>query len=463
MLDLLPALSVPGSAATIVHAGAVLRRHCCGFRLLRTGLVLALVGLLVGIGAASAETAGRPGEPRMFGGMEWRQRLFENGVDLQLVHVSESAYNLGGGSKQLVDYTDQVAVGATFDLERIVGLKDAVIQITYTSRAGRNLVDDAELGTFQLVQEVWGRGQTVRLTQMWFEQKYLNDLINWKFGRVSIGGDFATFPCDFQNLTFCGAQPGNLVGGYIFNWPISQWGTRIKVNLEGFGYYQIGAYDQNQQYLGYENKLWPVWYQGSTGVLVPVEIAWNPKFSGLEGSYKFGGWYSSGQQPDTIYDYAGNLIAFSGQPAAMRTGQYGAYVAFQQQITRTSETDSNRGLRLFFNAAFADTVTATTDRQIAGGFWYIGPFESRPNDSVAFAVGTTHRNQRVTQVAMLQNASGSGPAPVKDSEYVFELDYTFVPVTGFQIRPNLQYIHSPGGSAINKDVWILGLKTVLNF
>jgi hypothetical protein len=53
-------------------------------------------------------------------------------------------------------------------------------------------------------------------------------------------------------------------------------------------------------------------------------------------------------------------------------------------------------------------------------------FEARPNDAIAF--GTPEQNQRITQVAMLQNALG--PAPVKDSEYVFELDYTLVPVPG---------------------------------
>jgi porin len=79
-------------------------------------------------------------------------------------------------------------------------------------------------------------------------------------------------------------------------------------------------------------------------------------------------------------------------------------------------------------------------------------FDARPNDTIAFAAGTTHQNQRITQVAMLQNALGLGPVPVKDSEYVFELDYTFVPVPGLQIRPNLQYIYSPGGSVINKDM-----------
>jgi len=395
----------------------------------------------------------------------YRTDLFDKGIDLQLVYVTESAYNAGGGIRQLVDYADQIAFGTTLDLKRILGLHDALIQITYTSRAGRNLVEDAQLGSFQPVQEVYGRGQTVRLTQMWFEQMYLNRTVSWRGGRMSVGGDFATFPCDFQNLTFCGSPPGNLAGGYIFNWPVSQWGSRVKIILDGFGYSQIGVFDQNQQYLGFDNKLWPVWYQGSTGVLVPVEVAWQPTFLGgwLAGSYKFGAWYSSGQQPDAVYDRFGNPFVLSGQPPATRQGLYGAYVSFQQQISRTSIDNPNKGLRMFFNAAFADTVTATTDRQIAAGFWYTGPFKARPDDVIAFAVGTTHQNQQITQVASLQNVLGLGPVPVKDSEYVFELGYTFEAAAGLLIRPNVQYIYSPGGSSVTENVWVLGLKTIVSF
>jgi porin len=427
------------------------------------GMALAMLFLGDATRAEPAATHPEPWLTGTWGG--YRTDLFDKGVDLQVVYVTESAYNAAGGIRQLVDYTDQVAFGTTLDLERIFGLHDALVQITYTSRAGRNLVEDAQLGTFQLVQEVYGRGQTVRLTQMWFEQMYLNRTVSWRLGRMSFGGEFATFPCGFQNLTFCGSQPGNLVGGYIFNWPISQWGSRVKVVLDGFGYYQVGVFDQNQQYLGFDNKLWPVWYQGSTGVLVPVEVAWQPKFFGdwLAGSYKFGAWYSSGQQPDAVYDSFGNPFALSGQPPATRQGLYGAYVSFQQQITRSSIDNPNRGLRVFFNAAFADTVTATTDRQIAAGFWYTGPLEVRPSDEIAFAMGTTHQNQRITQVASLQNALGLGPVPVKDSEYVFELDYTLEATPGLRIRPNVQYIYSPGGSSITKDVWVLGLKTIISF
>jgi len=439
---------------------AMLRRWLWGATL---GTAFA-TGLAAGV--VRAEPLEGHAEPWLIGDWSgYRTKLFNKGVDVQLVYVSELAWNVGGGIRQLVDYTDQVAFGTTLDLERLFGLHDALIQITYTERAGRNLVEDAQLGTFQLVQEVYGRGQTVRLTQMWFEQKYFDRMVSVRGGRMTVGGDFAVFPCDFQNLTFCGSQPGNLVGGYIFNWPISQWAARVKVMLGDFGYYQVGVYDQNQQYLGFDNKLWPVWYSGSTGVLVPVEVGWLPLFFGgkLAGDYKFGAWYSSGQQPDAIYDNTGNPFAISGLPPQTRQGLYGAYVSFQQQVIRTSAENPNRGLRLFFNAAFADTITSTTDRQIAAGFWYTGPFAFRPNDVVAFALGTTHQNQRITQVASLQNALGLGPVPVKDSEYVFELDYTFVPTPGFLIRPNVQYIYSPGGSSITKDVWVLGLKTIISF
>jgi carbohydrate-selective porin OprB len=70
------------------------------------------------------------------------------------------------------------------------------------------LSDDARLGTLQQVQEVFGRGQTLRLTQFWYDQKFIDGAIDWKIGRITFGEDFAAFSCDFQNLTLCGAQPG---------------------------------------------------------------------------------------------------------------------------------------------------------------------------------------------------------------------------------------------------------------
>jgi porin len=427
------------------------------------GFVLAL--LLAG-GAGHAEEPDPSHGPWLTG--NWggvRSRLFEQGLDFQFVFTSEIAYNPAGGLRPGIAYAGQGTFGLTFDLQRLIGLHDARFQMTYTSRTGQDLVANAGLDTLQLVQEVYGRGQTVRLTQFWFQQKYLNGLFDWKVGRTSMGEDFAAFSCDFQNLTFCGSNPGNIVGGYIYNWPISQWGTRLKVALDGFGYFQAGVYDQNEQYLGYPDKLLPVFYPGSTGVLVPAEVAWLPKFgeNNLAGSYKLGGWYSNTMANDVVVDINGNSIAISGLPAVQHRGRYGAYLNFEQQLTKTATENPKGGLRMFLNAVQADTETSVLDRQIAVGMVYTGPFKSRPNDSVAFAAGSTHVNSRVAAGQALLNSVGLGPVSVQNSEYVFELYYTVVPVSGVYLRPNIQYVHAPGASTQHPDVVVLGLKSQIFF
>lgn len=280
-----------------------------------------------------------------------------------------------------------------------------------------------------------------------------------------MGDSFALFSCDFQNLTFCGSQPGNLVGNYIYNWPISQWGGRVRVALDGFGYVQAGAYDQNEQYLGFENKLWPVWYSGSTGVLLPFELAWLPTFDNgrLPGSYKIGAWYSTSKLKDVVLDVNGNYAALTGLPAMQRSGLYGGYLTFQQQVTRNGSNDKEAGLKLFLNAAIADAATSVTNFQIAAGLVYTGPFPSRPHDSIGFAVGTTQVNSRLTDLQNMQNAMGLGPVPVRNSEYVMELYYTIAPVPGLLIRPNVQYVATPGASSQNTNIVVFGLKSVISF
>src|SRR4051812_44224128 len=178
-----------------------------------------------------------------------RSRLRQAGLELSVEWTTETAYNARGGDRELVRYTDQWAFQAMLDLDRLAGLHGANVQVTFTDRNGQLLDPDARLGTLQQTQEVYGRGQTWRLTQLWYDQTYLNGLLDWKVGRMTVGEDFATFDCYFQNLTFCGAQPGNIVGDYWYNWPVSQGATRLKLNLPAATYAQVGVYQQNNGFL----------------------------------------------------------------------------------------------------------------------------------------------------------------------------------------------------------------------
>src|SRR6202000_650347 len=138
-----------------------------------------------------------------------------------IAYGGESAHNFSGGSKELTEYTDQWVFGAKFDSEKLDYWKGGVFQVTYTDRNGTNLGDKAEIGNTELIQEVYGRGQTWHTTDFWYEQKFAGDQLQIKLGRLNVGEDFASFSCDFQNLTFCGSQPGNIVGSYWVNWPTS--------------------------------------------------------------------------------------------------------------------------------------------------------------------------------------------------------------------------------------------------
>jgi porin len=417
---------------------------------------------------ASSSASTTPAVPWLFG--DWggaRTALQQQGIDFQLGYASELAYNATGGIRQEATNADQYVAGATFNLDRLFGLHAATFQVTLTERTGRNLSDDAGLGTLQQVQEIFGRGQTIRLTQFWYEQKFVNDLVDWKVGRMTIGEDFGVFPCDFENLTFCGSDIGNLVGNYVFNWPISQWATRVNLTLTGFGYFRVGVYDANPRYLGTQDQVLPVFFPNSTGALTFAELGWQPRLFGeekLAGVYKFGAWYDTSNAPDVV-DVLGTVAAMNpGVPVVEHHGRYGGYISFQQPITHTSVGNPDGGgLSLFLNAVIADDRTATTDSQIAGGVVYAGPLPGRPDDDVAFAVGATHVNNRIAMGEALENALGQGPVAVQGTEKVFELYYTVRPLPGLQIRPNLQYVLDPGGTNQNKNVIVLGLKTVANF
>jgi porin len=452
-------------------------RHPAAFCLC---LALAAMSACIGGYAAHAADLTVPGDgtspapvpapvPWLLG--DWngaRTRLLNAGIDFQFGYVSEVAGNATGGQRQQVAYTDQWVFGATLDLTRLGVVPGGTIQFTWTDRNGSNLSDDASLGTLQQVQEVYGRGQTLRLTDFWYDQKFVDGAVDWKTGRMPFGEDFASFACDFQNLTFCGAQPGNLVGNYIYNWPVSYWASRLKFNLQGFGYFQFGVFDSNPGYLDVAQSALPVIYPGSTGLLIPVELGWLPKFGDLPGSYKFGGWYDTSMAPNVVTDINGNPAVLSGLPPAESRGRYGGYVSFVQQVIRPSQASAAGALSLFLNATMADRRTATTDYQVAGGVTYTGPLRSRPQDDIAFAVGTTHVNGRIAWSEELQNLAGQNvagfsPVAVQGNEYAMELYYTYRPLAGLQVRPNIQYVIDPGGTSANPNALVFGLKTVANF
>ena len=405
-------------------------------------------------------------DPLMEFAEDWgglRTFLYEHGVDIRVNYVSETATNARGGDRELWRYADQWSFSTALDLERFFGFQQAQFKITVTDRNGRNLSPDAHLGSLQEVQEIWGRGQTWHWTQFYYNQQYLGGMLDWKIGRLPGGEDFADFSCEFLNLALCGNPPGNIALSYWYNWPVSQWATRLKASLKGFGYVEIGVFESNPRYLLTRNGLDLSEPGGATGVLVPFEIVWQPVFDGLRltGTYKFGGWYNSSRAPDAVDNTNRQPRLLDGGQPYEHNGEYGEYVNFAQQLTAASPGESKRGLGAFFNATFADKRTATLDSQIALGLLYTGPFASRPEDAVGTAAGRTHVNGRIAAAEALFNVTARTPVPVQGAELVTEIFYSAQIATWLQLRPDIQYVHRPGGVAHTTGDVIVGLRLSL--
>lgn len=404
--------------------------------------------------------------PYLFG--DWngnRTRLADEGVKFNLGYTSEIAHNTSGGVDHDTRYSDQWVLGTELDLGKLWGWQGGKFNIAITDRNGRNLSTDAQLGTFQQVQEVYGRGQTWRLTNFFLEQSLLNNKLTLKVGRMGIGGDFAAFSCDFQNLTFCGSQPGNLVGSYWANWPVSVWAGVAKLNTSDETYLQLGVYQVNPNYVSdsynVRKGLYPNNPGGTTGALIPLEFGYLPSVHGLPGSYKVGAWYNTSDSNDLMLDQNRQPLGSTSVGALQRDGAYGGYINFQQQVTGTA---NGKGTTVFLNASQADRFTAATDHQVALGMEYKGVFD-RPRDMVGLAVGATHGNARYANYQREYNSLHPNAQTVVNDgyEYATEVFYSWSPIPSVTIRPNLQYVMHPGGTSQNDNAVVFGLKSSIAF
>lgn len=422
-------------------------------------------GLLIWAALLLAPQPARAQETTSFGLTgDWgglRAKLLDAGLDFQIGYTFEGAANPSGGDRREATGAGQLSVGATADLGKLLGDPGASFQVTFTHRDGRNLTADTGIDPLQQAQEVYGRGDVWRLTQFFYDQALFDDVVDLKLGRMTVGEDFAAFSCDFENLSFCGSQPGNLAGDYWYNWPISQWGARLKIHDGPRFYLETAIYHYDPRNLD-PGKGLTLELGGGRGALVPVEAAWTPALGPrkLPGAYKIGAWWGDIPGADVFLNQARQpLVLFGGAPL-QRRDRYGAYVNLQQQVTGSASPGDDHGLTLFLNLTQTDPETEAADRQISLGASYLG-LPGRPKDTVALAFATTHVNDRLARADALLDAEGLADVPPPRSEYVWELDYDAQAANWLSLRPNLQFIHQPGGIPGRPDALVVGIKATL--
>lgn len=442
-------------------------------RMTRTRLACQLSAIVaLGLGASSvyADEAFSADSKWMTG--DWggeRTRLIEQGIDIKADYVGEVGANLHGGynDDKTARYSDQFGLGVALDLQKLWGWDNTQAKIQLTNRNGQNIsndrVGDPRAGTLSSSQEVYGRGHMVRLTQLWIQHQFLDGKLDVKAGYFGEGEDFNTFPCEFQNLAFCGSQVGNWATNVWYNWPVSQAALRVKYNITPELYAQIGAYNQNPSQLEHGNGF-KLSGSGTKGTVLPVELVWSPKVNDLPGEYRVGYYKSTAPADDVKVN-----ITNDGQGYRVRDSKHGYWFVVQQQLT-SHNGDASRGLHIAANATFHDKQTNIVDNYQSLMFVYKGPFDARPKDDIGIGAARIHVNDDVKKSAELINASigatdYSDPlyTPLRNTEYNYELNYGFHVTNWLTVRPNLQYITHPGGVDQVDNALVAGLKIQSTF
>lgn len=403
-----------------------------------------------------------------------RTKLIEQGIDIKADYVGEVGGNLHGGynDDKTARYADQFGLGVALDLQKLWGWDNTQAKIQLTNRNGYNIsndrVGDPRAGTLSSSQEVYGRGHMVRLTQLWIQHQFFDNKLDVKAGYFGEGEDFNTFPCDFQNLAFCGSQVGNWATNIWYNWPVSQAAIRVKYNINDELYAQIGAYNQNPSQLEHGNGF-KLSGSGTAGTVLPVELVWSPKVNSLPGEYRVGYYKSTADASDVREDVNGLNAAETGDAYKTHSSKHGYWFVAQQQLT-SHNGDASRGLNIAANATFHDKDTNFIDNYQSVMFVYKGPFDARPKDDVGIGAARIHVNDDVKKNAELLNVSNGvsdydNPvfSPIRETEYNYEINYGFHVTNWLTVRPNLQYITHPGGVDAVDNALVAGLKIQSTF
>jgi porin len=389
-----------------------------------------------------------------------RTRLEEHGITPTLTFVTDALGNPTGGRRQGFSAGSNLGLDLSFDLEKLGGPKGGSFQLSMSERFGSNL-SAKDIGNVFTVQAIYG-ADTVRLVYVAYQQKLLDDRVEFRVGRIAAGDDFLVSPYNYAFVE--NGFDGNPAGVFynapgMTPYPHATWGALVMGRPTKRTYVKGGLYNgdtsiRDNKHHGLDWSMdGPLFAIGEAG----YQLNGLPGDQGLIGNYRVGGWYDGSQFTDF------NTVARGHAPGVTR-GNWGLYGLFDQMLVRFGEPSSNRG----FGAT--GSVLISPDQSVSqmpffstAGFLVRGLFPSRPTDGAGFGVvfGQFSNDLQDSQRRAQQTNPTVG---VQRHETALELTYAFRFLGGaWFLQPDLQYIIRPGGTGRISNAFVAGVRVGINF
>jgi len=233
-----------------------------------------------------------------------------------------------------------------------------------------------------------------------------------------------------------------------------------------FGLYQVNQYlDSNQ---GGFRSAWLISGSGNSGVEVPAEVAWQPKFGGekLPGNYKLGLGFDSSSYPAFGPNVGLGSAGVVTQQPQYRQGRLQFWALADQMVLRNDPGDSN-GLILLAGYVHDDPASFVRSDEVFGGLVDRGFWQARPKDTIDALVSYQKISNQLTSEQRLDRLLGLPLAidatGIQTGEFILELPYEIHVTEDVTFAPDFQYINRANAQTNIPDAVVLGFKSYVEF
>jgi len=420
---------------------------------------------------ATAKPLPPPPEPSWWDGPyltgDWnglRRELADEGVTPYIYYNAIMAGNASGGLKQGGPlYGQDLNFGLTFDMQKLANWQGVTININGVDRAGNTIRPD--VGNLYDPMQLVG-GSTAYLYNITLEQKFLDNIGSFKFGRLSAGDDFASsdFYGYYLNNGIDGQIKAVVLDTRFSTYPYPVWGARLRFDPTSewnvmTGIYQVSntMFDHNYDGLNFSMH---------GGYSIVQQFGWTPEFDkrpvedgaksdpkdmsvasktrGMPGHYAISGYFSNS-------DYS----QFGTTAKAYQS--YGFFAQADQMVYR-EVSGSDLGLYLWGSLTYAPQENISIiPVQLSCGAVYKGPLPGRPDDRAIIGFIYGHFSPDYANTVA---ATGGG---YPSAEKVLEWGYRVQASKFAYFQPDLQYIIDPYGTGNIPNAVVIGAQWGLTF
>lgn len=402
----------------------------------------------------------------------YRRRLGERGIIYGLEYTNDILASARGGLRTGTIDQGRLHGILTVDFGKMAGWNGLTMfanffHIHNTGRIRRDYVGG--INTIAAIEAT----PTVRLSEIWFEQKFAGGKASVRAGQLAADAEFffSRLSTMFLQSDWPTIAAANLPSGGSA-YPLSTPGVRLKFQPAENVWLKLAVLNGDPAGPGpgdpeLRNR-YGVNFRVSDPPFLIGEVEGQRNTGkadgGLATTLKLGGWAHFGQFDGQRFANDGTLLANplgSGVPIKHR-GNNGLYAVIDQQLYRPKDGDSQSGISVYGRVSISPSDRNLIDRYVDGGIVFGGMIPSRPDDRFGAAVIYARFSDSIRAFDQDGMLFGTGLGPVRRNETNLELTYVAQIVPGWLVQPNLQFVWHPSGDA-TKNATVVGLRSTWQY